>query len=71
MNPKLKNAEERLEKALARIDAVAAQSVSPATTGGRIETLESENAALREQHDEIAGRLDQAIARLQHILTTR
>jgi ABC-type phosphate transport system auxiliary subunit len=71
MNSKLKNAEERLEKALSRIDAVAAQASETGSTGSRFIALEAENAELRERHGEIAGRLDQAIARLQKILAIR
>jgi len=70
MNSKLKNAEERLEKALSRIDAVAAQSSETRPSGARFVALEAENADLRARHGEITGKLDQAIARLQQILAT-
>ena len=71
MNSKFKNAEERLEKALSRIAAVAAQSSETEASGTSFVAIEAENADLRERHGEIAGRLDQAIVRLQQILTTR
>lgn len=71
MNSKLKNAEERLEKALSRIDTAAARPTETRPSGACFVALEAENAELRERHSEITGRLDQAIARLQQILTVR
>ena len=68
MNSRIKNAEERLEKALARIDAASMETVSAQGSNARAEALEKENAILRKQNDEIASRLDIAIDGLQRIL---
>ena len=68
MTSRLKNAEERLEKAVERIDAALARSTDKQRSESRLADLESENSALRRQNEEIAGRLDGAIARLQRIL---
>ena len=68
MNSRLKSAEERLEKALARVDAAGSQSAQALALENRLAAAELENATLREQRDEIAGRLDQAIAKLQQVL---
>ena len=68
MNSRIKNAEERLEKAFARIDVALMETVSAQGSNARAEALEKENAILRKQNDEIASRLDTAIDRLQRIL---
>lgn len=68
MSSRLRSAEERVEKALARINSAAQSSTVSAAPDNRLAAVEMENAMLREQHDEIAGRLDQAIAKLQQIL---
>ena len=68
MNSRLKNAEERLEKAFARIDVALMETVSAQGSNARAEALEKENAILRKQNDEIASRLGTAIDRLQRIL---
>jgi len=68
MNSRIKNAEERVEKAFARIDAALMETVSAQGSNARAEALEKENAILRKQNDEIASRLGTAIDRLQRIL---
>lgn len=68
MTSKLKDAEERLENALSRLDSAIRNSTVEANGEGRLAALESENRALRAKHGEIAGRLDQAIERLQKVL---
>ena len=68
MNSRIKNAEERVEKAFARIDAALMETVSAQGSNARAEALEKENAILRKQNDEIASGLDTAIDRLQRIL---
>ena len=68
MNSRIKNAEERVEKAFARIDAALMETVSAQGSNARADALEKENAILRKQNDEIASRLDIAIDRLQRIL---
>ena len=68
MSSRLKIAEERIEKAIARIDAVLARPRQGQNLEPRIAALECENAVLREQNDEIAVRLGAAIGRLQQIL---
>ena len=68
MSSRLKIAEERIEKAIARIDAVLARPRQGQNLEPRIAALECEIAVLREQNDEIAVRLDAAIGRLQQIL---
>ena len=68
MSSRLKIAEERIEKAVARIDAALARPRQGQNLEPRIAALECKNAVLREQNDEIAVRLDAAIGRLQQIL---
>ena len=68
MNSRIKNAEERFEKAFARIDTALMETVSAQGSNARAEALEKENAILRKQNDEIASRLGTAIDRLQRIL---
>jgi hypothetical protein len=71
MNSRFKNAEERLENALARVDDAVSQAVSGDGSASRIATLENENETLRERQGEIASRLDTAIERLQRVLGTQ
>ena len=71
MDSRLKNAEERIEKALERIDVALSQQSCSQTSELRILDLEKENTELRSQIDQTAGRLDIAIKRLQHLLEVR
>ena len=68
ISSRLKNAEERIEKAVARIDAALARPRQGQYLEPRIAALECENTVLRKQNDEIAVRLGAAIGRLQQIL---
>lgn len=71
MNSRLKIAEERLEKALQRVDTALAGMTPGEVDAERLAALEKENAILRNRHGEIAGRLDLAIERLQRVLDDR
>ena len=71
MNSRLNNAEERLEKALARVDAAIQEAAGEDRSDSRVVTLERENEALRRQHGEIVDRLDSTIERLQRVLRTQ
>ncbi len=71
MSSRFKTAEERLDKAMARVDAAAVNPANDRGSGARLVALENENQELRTRHSEIAGRLDQAIDRLQRILQAR
>ena len=68
MSSRLKNAEERIEKAIARMDAALARPRQEQNSKPRFAALECENTVLRKKNDEIAIRLDAAISRLQQIL---
>ncbi len=68
MNSRLKNVEERIENALARVDAAAALKTTNTQQNADIAALEAENASLRNQQDEISKRLDSAIDKLQRVL---
>ena len=68
MNVKLNNTEERIEKAMFRIDSALSRINDSKAFESRLAALESENIALRKQKDEILGLLDIAISRLQRIL---
>ena len=68
MNVKLKNTEERIEKAMFRIDSALSRMNNSEVFESRLAVLESENIALRKQKDEILDLLDIAISRLQRIL---
>lgn len=74
MNPRLRNAHERLEKAIARVDAAIAEKFSndrQVEDGGaaaRIAALAAENEELRALYRDLAGRLDAAISHLQRIM---
>lgn len=65
MTSRFKIAEERLEKALGRVD-------EAITRGGaenpNVSALEAQNADLRNHQRELANRLDTAIAKLKLIL---
>ena len=71
MNSRIKIAEERLEKALQRVDKALAGMTSDRADGERLAALEKENDILRKRHVEMAGRLDRAIERLQRALDDR
>ena len=68
MNVKLKNTEERIEKAMFRIDSALSRVNNSEAFEVRLTALESENVALRKQKDEVLDLLDIAISRLQRIL---
>ena len=68
MNVKLKNTEERIEKAMFRIDSALSRVNNSEAFEVRLTALESENVALRKQKGEVLDLLDIAISRLQRIL---
>jgi FtsZ-binding cell division protein ZapB len=68
MNSRLEIAQERLGRALARVDTVLARKMEPDNAAQERETLMAENARLRERQAAIGERLDRAIERLQAIL---
>lgn len=71
MNSRIRKAEERLENALQRVDKALAATAPGGADRARLDRLEKENDSLRARHGEIAGRLDQAIERLQRMLGDR
>ena len=68
MTSRLKIAEERLEKALGRVDAAVASNGAEKEADPNVAEIEAQNAALRDQQKNLANRLDSAIARLKHVL---
>ena len=68
MNVKLKNTEERIEKAMFRIDSALSRVNNSEAFEVGLAALESENVALRKQKGEVLDLLDIAISRLQRIL---
>lgn len=70
MNQKFRKAEERLEKALQRIDAAIEDSLNAKSGASSMADLEAENKILRQRNDDIAARLDRAVEKLQRILNT-
>lgn len=68
MNSRIEIAQERLERALQRIDAALLRGSAPGTDLPDRDALATENAELRRQNAEIGERLDRAIDRLRSIL---
>jgi hypothetical protein len=68
MNVKLRNTEERIEKAMFRIDSALSRVNNSEAFEVRLAALESENVALRKQKGEVLDLLDSTISRLQRIL---
>ena len=68
MNTRIEIAQERLGRALARVDTALARKADPANAATAGDALMAENAELRERQAVIGERLDRAIERLQAIL---
>ncbi|MEX2617995.1 MAG: hypothetical protein WD767_18050 [Alphaproteobacteria bacterium] len=68
MNTRLEIAQERLGRALARVDTALARKADPENAATARDALMTENTKLRERQTAIGERLDRAIERLQAIL---
>lgn len=68
MTSRLKIAEERLEKALGRVNAAVARNAAEKEADSSVAEIEAQNTALRDQQQNFANRLDSAIARLKNVL---
>jgi hypothetical protein len=68
MTTRLKIAEERLEKALVRVDAAVASNGAKKEADPNVAGIQAQNTALRDQQQNLANRLDSAIAHLRHVL---
>ena len=68
----LERAHERLERAVARLEKAVQSRPRPGSGNGELahelETVRSQNAALKEINATVSGRLDATISRLRHIL---
>lgn len=73
IQPKTKQARERMDQAVARLESALDKVAKPGPQKGagstaKLESLVEENIRLKEVNDTVAGRLDTAINRLSQVL---